>query len=349
MISAALLDSARIRREASVFSRLLCAATLLCGPPLASFAEPLQFAILAKRIDHPFFRLVGKGCAEAARAQGDSCLLLGSSGPAHFRLQNQALEQALGQDLDGIALSVIHSKWLAGHALKRLGRTPLITFDSDLGPDERHLRRGYVGLDNLAFGRQLGRLAQHFRPHGGRLCILSASPQDPNLQERLKGVRLQLRGIEGGDAEAERLSGKNGWHELERCPLYSANDQQSVLFQLTTLLNANQVDIVISLGSWPVHHPSEFRRQLGPLLAELDTKGTRPAIIVTTPEFDTARQALLDEGLIQAYLGFESREMGRQAYWMMKRLAQGLPVPERVLVDSHAHRSPKASNKASAP
>ncbi|GAB3472268.1 hypothetical protein [Azotobacter salinestris] len=45
------------------------------APPAG--AEPLQFALLAKRVDNPFFRLVGAGCAEAAAAQGDTCLLLG--------------------------------------------------------------------------------------------------------------------------------------------------------------------------------------------------------------------------------------------------------------------------------
>ncbi|SEJ48263.1 monosaccharide ABC transporter substrate-binding protein, CUT2 family [Azotobacter beijerinckii] len=320
-------------------SRVRGAAVLLCGLLLAPLgqAEPLRFALLAKRVDHPFFILAGEGCAEAAQAQGDTCLLLGSSGPAHFRLQNEALEQALERGLDGIALSVTHSKWLAEHALQRLGKTPLITFDSDLGPTERELRKGYVGLDNLAFGRQLGLLAQRLRPQGGRLCVLSATSLDTNLLERLRGVRQQLRGGATGDGEAERLNGENGWQELKRCPLYNANNQQSVLFQLTTLLNAGSVDIIVSLGSWPIHQAGEFRRQLGPLLAELDEQGARPAIVIATAEPDPAQRALLDDGLVQAYLSMESREIGRQSYWMMKRLAQGIAVPEKVLVDSHVY------------
>ncbi|SFB27478.1 hypothetical protein [Azotobacter beijerinckii] len=80
-----------------LFSRLLSAAGLLCGLPLGlpAGAEPLQFALIAKRVDHPFFIQAGEGCAEAAQAQSDTCLLLGAAGLEHFRLQNQALEQAL--------------------------------------------------------------------------------------------------------------------------------------------------------------------------------------------------------------------------------------------------------------
>jgi len=316
---------------------------LLCGlllTPLAS-AGPLQFALLAKRVDHPFFIQVAEGCAEAAKAQGDTCLLLGASGPEHFRRQNQALQEAFARGLDGIALSVTHSKWLADHALKRAGKTPLITFHSDLAPAERHLRQSYVGLDNLAFGRQLGMLAQRFRPQGGKLCILSGSPQDTNHQGRIQGIRQQLRGGQTEAGVAGRLNGENGWTELERCPLYS-NDPSSVLFKLTTLLNAGtHVDVIVIPGSWLLYEADEFRRQIGPELAKLDEMGTRPAIIMTINEPDTAHLSLLDDGLVQAYLGVNSREIGRQSYRILKRLAQGKPVPEKVLIDSHVYL-PKA-------
>lgn len=318
------------------------AAGLLCGllvTPLAS-ADPLQFALVAKRIDHDFFISAAKGCAEAAQAQGDTCLLLGASGASHFRRQNEALEQALARGLDGIALSVTHSKWLANHALKRANKTPLITFDSDLEPAEQHLRRGYVGLDNLAFGRQLGMLAQRLRPQGGKLCVLSGSSRDTNHRERLRGIRQQLRGDQAESRAADRLNGQNGWSEPNRCPLYDTDNQESALLKLATLLNStNQYDTIISLGSWPVHHADIYRRQLGPLLARLKAKGTSPTIIIAIPEFDTALRPLLEDGLVQAYLSMESREIGRQSYRLLKSLVRGEPIPKRIFVNSHAYLS----------
>jgi len=312
-----------------LFTPLLCCALLLPGLGLA---EPLRFALLAKRTDQAFFIEAGQGCAEAAAAEGDSCVLLGASGPAHFRRQNAALEQASSAALDGIALSVTHSHWLAEHALKRWHGPPLITFDSDLLPEYRHLRRAYVGLDNLAFGRRLGQLAQRFRPQGGQLCILNSDPRDTNLHERLAGLRQQLRG--GG---SERLSGENGWYEEERCPLYGGDNQQNTLLQLGILLGSGEIDAIVSLGTWPVLDAGAFRRQLAPLLAELDDQGRRPAIVIGSGTPDEAQFALLDEGLVQAYLSVDGRELGRQSYLVLKRLAQGLPVPERVLVDSRIH------------
>lgn len=296
----------------------------------------MQFALLAKRTDQHFFIQAGRGCAEAARAEGDTCLLLGAPGPAHFRRQNAALEQALDQKLDGIALSVTHSQWLARHALQRLGETPLITFDSDLAPAERHLRRGYVGIDNLAFGQRLGLLAQRFRPRGGKLCILNSSQQDPNLRERLQGIRQQLRGARG-DGGTERLAGENGWREVGRCPLYTADNQENALLQLATLLKTTELDAIVSVGSWPIYEAEAFRRQLGPLLVELGRKGKRPIIVMTADEPDEQQLALLEDGLVQAYVGAKCTEIGRQSYYMMKRLAQGQPVAGQVLVDSQIY------------
>ncbi|GAB3375613.1 substrate-binding domain-containing protein [Azotobacter armeniacus] len=300
----------------------------------------MQFALIAKRVDQTFFIQAGEGCAEAAQAEGDICLLLGSSGPSHFRRQNEVLEQALDRNLDGIALAVTHSKWLADHALKRVGKTPLITVNSDLAPAERHLRRSYVGLDNPAFGQQLGMLAQRFRPQGGKLCILSGGPEETNLQERIQGIRQQLRGDQAEPGAANPLNGENGWSELKRCPLYNTNDPPSALFKLATLLkSSSRVDAIVIPGSWLIYKAEEFRRQIGPLLAELDEKGARPTIIMVVNEPDAAQLSLLDDGLVQAYLGIKSREIGRQSYRILKRLAQGQPVPDSVFIDSHIYLS----------
>ncbi len=322
-----------------LFHRVSGLAGLACAlllTPLSAHAASLQFALLAKRTDQSFFLEVAQGCAEAAAAEGDTCLLLGATGPAHFRRQNEALEQALAQGLDGIALSVTGSRWLAEHALRHLRQTPLITFDSDLAPSERYLRRGYVGIDNLAFGRQLGQLLQRFRPQGGRLCILSGGQLDPNLRERLSGVRQQLRGSRDADG-AEPLAGEHGWYETERCPLYSADNPENALLQLTTLLESTELDAIVAVGIWPIYDADAFRQQLGPLLEELGRQGRRPTIVMTASEPDERQLALLNDGLVQAYAGVNSHEIGRQSYRMLKRLALGQAVAGEIIVDSRVY------------
>ncbi|MFD2406974.1 substrate-binding domain-containing protein [Azorhizophilus paspali] len=216
-------------------------------------------------------------------------------------------------------MAVTHSKWLAEHALQGIGRVPLVTFETDLEPAERHLRKGYVGLDNLAFGHRLGELAQRLKPQGGRLCILQDNLWSTNQHERLQGIRQRL----GGAGVTDQLHGENGWSEPHRCPLNRAETPENAVLQLADLLSADQFDVIISLGMWPVYKVDAYRRHIGPALAELEKTGRRPVIIIATSEPDAAQHALLDEGLVQAYVDMNSREIGRQSYWMLKRLARG--------------------------
>lgn len=311
---------------------LFCA---LLFAPLAS-ADSLRFALVAKTIDHPPFIQAGKGCAEAARAEGDSCILLGPSGSAHFRQQDRILGEALGMGLDGIAVSVTRSHWLAEHSLQRAGQTPLITFDADLEPADQHLRRAYVGYDDRKFGHRLGRLAQRIRPQGGQLCLLAGSLHDTNIDMRIQGVRDYLGGAQGVGPSGH-LSGASGWREHARCPLYSSGNQEVALRQLATILDSASIDLIISMGSWPVSDPEKFRKDAGPLLAEHQARGTRPAIVIGIGEPSAEQLALLDEGLVQAYLAVSFRELGRQSYWVLKRLAQGKPVPRTTLLESRVY------------
>lgn len=308
---------------------------LICGLLLAPLAgaESLRFALVAKTVDPIPFVQAGLGCAEAARAEGDSCILLGPTGPPNFRQQDHILGEALEMGLDGIAVSVSNSRWLAEHSLQRVGRTPLITFDADLEPADRHLRRAYVGFDDRKFGRVLGQLAQRLRPQGGLLCLLAGNLHDPNVDIRLRGLREYLSGGRG----SERLSGEVGWREHERCPLYTAGDQSVALRQMATMLNSPGVDLIVSLGSWPIQDPERFRRSIGPLLAELQARGTRPPIVIGVGEPSAQQLALLDDGLVQAYLAVGFRELGRLSYRVLKRLARGEPVPESTLIESRIY------------
>lgn len=311
--------------------RLLALLLATLAVPLAS-AAPQRFALVAKSLDSPFFVQAGRGCASAAKARGDTCELLGPHGSPHFRRQNEVLKHALDDNrLAGIAVSVSNSQWLSDHALRQQSRIPLITFDSDLAATDRARRRAYIGLDNFALGRDLGRLAQRLRPKGGTLCILSGWREESNLHERIDGIRQQLGGTVG------QLHGENGWSEPERCPLHNAGTFRTSLTQLKTLLQADEIDVIISVGDWLVRYPQDFRQLLEPRLAELKKQGKRPDIIVIVDQPSADLQAMLDAGLFQAYISNPAFEMGRQTYRLMKRLAAGRPVPEKTHLDYRVH------------
>lgn len=160
----------------------------------------------------------------------------------------------------------------------------------------------------------------------GKLYILTGSSQDTNHQERIQGIRQQLCGELTNDAldRTGRLNGEHGWSESDRCPLYNSVNQQNALLKLSTLLNSTSpVDAIISIGSWPIHQANLYRQQLGPCLPSWIKKGTCSAIVIALPELSAAQHALLDDCLVQAYLSMESREIGRQSYWLLDDKASG--------------------------
>lgn len=289
-----------------------------------AWAQSQIFALAGKSTGDPNFIRAWQGCAEEAQLQGDRCLHLGAPGAAQARQQDAAILVALKKPLAGLAVSVTHSALLAEGALKQAAaqRVPVITFDSDLEPAHRALRLGYVGPDNLAFGRQLGLAARASHPRGGLVCILTDA-KDPNLQQRLWGVRQALS--QQADVPAgERLQGQGGWTEPARCPWQSGDNTPRAVKQVSLSLQDMQADVVISVGHWPVMDVPLFRAAIEPLKAGMAERGQ--AILVAVGQPDEAQLNLLRDGLVQAYASIDFMTMGREAYRQMKRLAQGSAI-----------------------
>lgn len=286
-----------------------------------AWAQSQVFALVGKSTGDPNFIRAWQGCAEEAQLQGDRCLHLGSPGAAQARQQDAAILAALNQPLAGLAVSVSHSAFLAEGSLKWAAaqRVPVITFDSDLEPAHRALRRGYVGPDNLAFGRQLGAAVRLARPQGGLVCLLTDG-KDPNLQQRLWGVRQALS-QQPGLPSTERLQGQGGWKEPARCPWQSGDNTARAVKQVRLSLQEMKADVVISVGHWPVMDVPLFRAAIEPLKAGMTERGQ--AIFVAMGQPDDAQLTLLRDGLVQAFASIDFMTMGREAYRQMKRLAQG--------------------------
>lgn len=179
-----------------------------------AMAQGMRFGMAGKRADDVNFVTAWNGCQAEAMMHGDTCVFIGESGPSHFRVQNKAIARAIAAGIDGLTVSVLNSRWLAGYALETAARKqiPVITFDSDLDVSHAHLRRAYVGMDNLAAGRQLGRVASVLRPGGGRVMIMTGGTHSTNLNQRIQGIRQVLSGNRQL-ADDARMDGRNGWIE----------------------------------------------------------------------------------------------------------------------------------------
>ena len=73
---------------------------------------------------------------------------------------------------------------------------PVLTWDSDLLPENKDLRVAYIGTHNYDIGVNLAKLAQKIKPKGGTICIQSGGAAAANHNERMQGIRDTLAGAQ---------------------------------------------------------------------------------------------------------------------------------------------------------
>lgn len=247
----------------------LLALLALLAYSLCSAADGNKYALVAKSIADPNFVDAWVGCQEEARKFNDECELLGGSGPVSPHAQYKAIDEAITSDqYAAMAISVTKSEFIA-EALTGV-TIPVLTYDSPFNPEHSNLSQGYVGPNNEAFGFDLGKAAKAVRPNGGVVCIFTAS-HDPNLQQRVFGVRRALSKLKDRPHK-ERLAGENGWIESERCPFNTGVSARQTMDQLEATLTVLDVDVVISVGHWPIDNPNQYRNMTSPYKDKLKQK-----------------------------------------------------------------------------
>lgn len=286
--------------------------------------EGLTFVLISKNMDDVNFIAAARGCAEAAREEGDECVHLGPSGNAHFRSQDHVVGNVLAQDVDGVAISVINGEFLARSSLRQAeGRDiPIITFDSDMPAAFQDLRDAYVGPNNEEIGYSLGEIVNQFKS-GGSLCLMSASPFDTNLNQRMLGVREAITDQFIGSM-SQPLTGENGWSETGRCPWYNGDDGSRAVTQVLTAYTYESSDAIVSVGSWPLMDNRRLRKVLERFAKDLASD--KRIFVTAVGELRPDDYALMDDGLVQGFVSIDFEAMGEESYRILKALAEGKKV-----------------------
>ena len=296
-------------------------ALLLAQAPDAH-AKTLRFAVVPKSVNNEYFKPVERGAQDAARAlDGVECLFTGPL-TADPRLQDDIISKLVDEGIDGIAVSVINSRFLQAHSIAKARKAgiPVVTFDSDFSQAvllrDPHIRAAYIGTDNYALGHELGMVARHLRPNGGVFCIISGHKTAPGLQRRMRGVLGALANAPGG-----------AWVEYDRCPLYSQDDPDKALEQLTYMMDMSRktnlsVDTLIVLGSWPQQDGQKYQDAMRDRQDVLADQGI---IMVGTED---EQLDMLASGLAHANVGQSPYSMGKIAVETLFNLARGKSVPE---------------------
>ncbi len=296
--------------------------------PLYAAAD-LTFALIPKAANTPFFNQVKAGCEQAAKELGITCLFIG---PKQFdiRQQNMLIEELIEQkQVDGIALSVSGSSFLAERSMQRAmtAKVPVVTFDSDFAEAELqrfpNLRHAYIGTDNYAFGAALAQQVLKDRPNGGSLCVISGHELSPNMQSRIDGLRDTLQGLSRQSNNSPRLQALN-WTENSRCPLYSRDDIPRSMTLLQHALQTHReaphkLDTLVALGAWPQFDANGYRAIVKEYLPEILSKDILLVIGDTLPQ----QLTLLEEGLAHSNVGQNAFEMGRLALHSLYKISQG--------------------------
>ena len=305
----------------------LLAGTALVAVSAGQAQEKLTFALVPKNTNNPFFDQARDGCkkAEEELAGAIECLYVGPGEHGGGDEQVQVVGDLVARGVDGIAVSPSNAAAMAGVLgdAKAAG-IPVLTWDSDLLPENKDLRLAYVGTNNYEIGANLAKLAQEIKPEGGTICIQSGGAAAANHNERMQGIRDTLGGMTGTTSPGEQLTGQNGWTEVAGCPLYTNDDFPLSVQQLEdTLARVPDLDAFVPTGGFPQFVPDAYRAAVAPHKERIQSGELALVVADTLP----VQIELLKEGLSLGQVGQRPFEMGYQSMYFLKDIADGKDPP----------------------
>src|SRR6187397_1646730 len=141
------------------------------------------FALVPKNMNNPFFDQARDGCkkAEAESKGAFECMYIGPGEHGGGDEQVQIVQDLVAKKVDGIAVSPSNAAAMAS-ALQdaKAAGIPVLTWDSDLLPENKDLRVAYIGTHNYDIGVNLAKLAMQVKPKGGTICIQSGGAAAAN-------------------------------------------------------------------------------------------------------------------------------------------------------------------------
>ena len=222
--------------------------------------------------------------------------------------QQRIVDDLLAKGVDGIAISPVDPQNQVTMIDAAAKQAMVFTQDSDA---PQSARTCYIGTDNVAAGREAGRLVREAIPEGGTIMLFVGKLDARNAQERIQGIREALDGsniriidVRTDDADNARAK-SNAADTLVRYP-----------------------DIKGLVGLWSYNGPAILNavRQAG--------KVGKVRIVA----FDEADETLagVKEGAIHATVVQQPYEFGYQAITRMAQAARGdrsfIPANRQIIV-----------------
>ena len=285
------------------------------------------FALVPKNMNNPFFDQARDGCkkAEAESNGAFECMYIGPGEHGGGDEQVTIVQDLVAKGVDGIAVSPANAAAMAvALQAAKEANIPVLTWDSDLLPENKDLRIAYVGTHNYEIGENLAKLAMAIKPKGGKICIQSGGAAAAHQNERMQGIRDTLSGKKSAASPGDRLTGQNGWTEIDGCPLYTNDDFPVSVQQFQDIMAKNpDLDAFIPTGGFPQFVPDANRAAVGPYKDKIASKSLALVVADTLPvQIDQMK-----EGLSLGQVGQRPFEMGYKTMFALKDIKEGKAAP----------------------
>jgi ribose transport system substrate-binding protein len=303
---------------------LLAGAAVALSVTAAGAQDKKTLAVVVKGLDNPFFTVLGDGCALWNKENPDSeyeCLYTGPASSADEAGEIQIVEDLINKGVAGIAISPSNAPAMGNMLKAKNPSMPIMTIDADLAAEDRALRKTYLGTNNYDMGVLMAKHLAGFKPDGGTVCLQLGNVAADNINARAQGFRDTASGEKG----IERLTGQNGWTEIDGCPLFT-NDQIDLANQQMsdTFLANPDLDAFILVGGWAQFGPSAYAQVTDQVKDKLDSK----ELIIIAGDTLPPQIDALKAGRSHAQIGQRPFEMGYRAPDVLIQLINGESVED---------------------
>lgn len=171
----------------------------------------------------------------------------------------------------------------------------IITIDSDLDRDKmRDARFAFVGTDNLAGGRELGKCARYLRPEGGAYVTFVGRTGAQNAVERVTGV------AQGAGPKFKSLDNMG-----------DENDRTRARDNVRNAIR-NHPELNVLVGIWSYNAPA--------IVDVVKEMGKRQAFTIVAFDAEPTAVKQMGEGMLDAMVVQNPYQMGYQGIRLMKAL-----------------------------
>jgi ribose transport system substrate-binding protein len=218
-----------------------------------------------------------------------------------------------------IAISPSNAPLMAKLLRERAPKIPVMTIDADLGKDDAALRKTYLGTDNYLMGVKFAEYLQKLKPSGGTICLQLGNVAADNINARAAGTRDTLSGVKG----TERLTGQNGWTEIDGCPVFTNDQADLANQQMADTFTANpDLDAFVLEGGWAQFAPQAYAQ----VTDQVKDKMASKKLVIVAGDTLPPQMEALKAGRSHVQVGQRPFEMGYRAPTVMLDLLDGKAV-----------------------